>query len=167
MSLGASYDHTTMKRTERRWNGDHRAIQADSKSKCDDEAETLARMHKRLEDSRGRIEAETLVRMHKRVEDRRRSYVQRTTSSGVECIYRVPPNLTEIVSIGPYHRDRGTVLEEFDNYKWRFLDYVLSFTRLKGNDLDEIVRSMSDLERSARICYSEPTPISSADFIQL
>nr|GMD39574.1 UPF0481 protein At3g47200-like [Ipomoea batatas] len=114
--------------------------------------------------------------MHKRLEDSRRSFVQRTTSSGVECIYRVPPNLTEIsantiapeiVSIGPYHRDRGTVLEEFDNYKWRFLDYVLSFTRLKGNDLDEIVRSMSDLERSARICYSEPTPISSADFIQL
>ncbi|XP_031111801.1 UPF0481 protein At3g47200-like [Ipomoea triloba] len=137
MSLGAS---------------DHRAIQPDN------------------DDIESRIEAETLARMHKQLEDRR-SFLQRTTSrrSSV-CIYRVPPSLTEvsantiapeIVSIGPYHRDRDTVLK-FENYKWSFLDYVLSFTRRNGNDLDKIIRSMSDLERSA-----DATLISSADFVEM
>ncbi|XP_019190300.1 PREDICTED: UPF0481 protein At3g47200-like [Ipomoea nil] len=88
---------------------------------------------------------------------------------------KVPPSLTEvntdtkateIVSIGPYHRGRDKVFE-FENYEWSFLDYILCFTMRNGNDLDRIIRSMPDLERSAGICYSEPISISSKDIAEM
>lgn len=150
-----------MRRTERMWNGDHRAIQPESESGDNIDIEE-------------RIDAEALALMRRRLEDRR-GVLQRTTSRSSVCIYRVPPSLRgvradaivpEIVSIGPYHRGRNGLLE-FENYKWSFLDYVLSFTMRNGSDLHRIMKSMADLEGSTRRCYSEPTPISSADFVEM
>lgn len=87
-------------------------------------------------------------------------------------IFRIPKLLRginpkaeepEIVSIGPYHRDKPQVLE-FERLKPLFLERFLLRT---GEDLKELTALVAKMESSARACYSEHVNMTSCDFVQM
>lgn len=87
-------------------------------------------------------------------------------------IFRIPKLLRginpkaeepEIVSIGPYHRDKPQVLE-FERLKPLFLKRFLRRTK---EDLKELTALVAKMESSARACYSEHVNMTSCDFVQM
>ncbi|KAL7170454.1 hypothetical protein ACSBR2_035350 [Camellia fascicularis] len=114
------------------------------------------------------------ILIQKHLEENRREGIRSTTEKDYITICRVAQNLQriskrdtepEMVSIGPYHRDKDEVLE-FQSYKWQFLDSLLSRIQ-KPQSLLHITRAMKKIEYDARRRYSEPIDMSSDDFIQM
>ncbi|XP_021293720.1 UPF0481 protein At3g47200-like isoform X1 [Herrania umbratica] len=84
---------------------------------------------------------------------------QHEDSSSSPCIQK-----PELVSIGPYHRDKDLPLNK---YKYFFLQKFLSRTRNQGNDLCFYVRQMMTLESRTRRCYSEDISMCSSEFVEM
>ncbi|KAI7996224.1 UPF0481 protein [Camellia lanceoleosa] len=108
-------------------------------------------------------------------EENRREGTQSTTERDFTCICRVPQNLAgicsratepELVSIGPYHRDKHEV-RGFRMYKLEFLRSLLSRIQEPQSSLRRMCRAMKELEYEARRRYSEPIDMSSDDFVQM
>ncbi|XP_068644690.1 UPF0481 protein At3g47200-like [Aristolochia californica] len=67
----------------------------------------------------------------------------------------------EILSIGPYHREKKR-LQEMEKQKWKYLRDFCS--RNDGLTLDDILIKVQELKKSARSCYLEDIPIGEAEF---
>ncbi|CAL5422198.1 unnamed protein product [Camellia sinensis] len=111
--------------------------------------------------------------IQERLEENRREGSQSITERETISIGRVTQNLKrissratepEMVSIGPYHRDKDL---EFQSYKWQFLDSLLSRTGQPQSSLRSMTRAMKELEEEARRQYSGAIDMSSDDFIQM
>ncbi|EOY28721.1 Uncharacterized protein TCM_030240 [Theobroma cacao] len=85
---------------------------------------------------------------------------QHEDTSSSPCIQK-----PELVSIGPYHRDKDLPLNK---YKYSFLQNFLSRTRNQGKDLCFYVRQMMTLELRTRRCYSdEDLSMCSSEFVEM
>ncbi|GKV50145.1 hypothetical protein SLEP1_g56857 [Rubroshorea leprosula] len=88
-------------------------------------------------------------------------------------IFRVPRRLhevnekayePEIISIGPYHRGKNH-LEMMEVHKVRFLGMLLR--RTNGHTAEPFVAALRGMVEKARNCYSEPSSISTEDFLEM
>ncbi|KAG6779744.1 hypothetical protein POTOM_016139 [Populus tomentosa] len=113
----------------------------------------------------------SLKRIQRRLEEGR-GIERHGGRSSSTCIFPFPhsfdkinPNTyrPELVSLGPYHRGEDHVLE-FEDYKWFFLDKLLSRSR---TDLSDYLGALKFNERSIRDCYSETISMSSHDFVEM
>ncbi|GMN39367.1 hypothetical protein TIFTF001_008595 [Ficus carica] len=92
------------------------------------------------------------------------------------CIFRVPQSLVEvngkiyaphIVSVGPYRRGEPQ-LKMIEEHKWRYLGSLVSRTEhAKGLKLENLMKSMAEMEDRARECYSEAIHLTSDEFIEV
>ena len=80
-----------------------------------------------------------------------------------QCIFKVPEELRmvnekaykpEIISIGPYHRNKGDHLRTMEEHKARYLQALLQ--RQNEQSVATLVQAMRELEVRARRCYAEP-----------
>ncbi|CAL5422173.1 unnamed protein product [Camellia sinensis] len=147
-------------------NGQHQAITI---GESNSNIETSVRSTNEIEESIDN----TFNLIQERLEENRREGTQSITEREIIAIGRVPQNLKrissratepEMVSIGPYHRDKDL---EFQSYKWQFLHSLLSRTGQPQSSLRSMTQSMKELEKFARRRYSGPIDMSSDDFIQM
>ncbi|XXG54324.1 hypothetical protein AAC387_Pa03g2234 [Persea americana] len=68
-----------------------------------------------------------------------------------------------IVSIGPYHRGSPSLLE-MEEVKWSNLKKV---SRRAGNDFNEYLKAMKEIEPRARGCYSGNIDMGANEFIEM
>ncbi|XP_010268966.1 PREDICTED: UPF0481 protein At3g47200-like [Nelumbo nucifera] len=96
---------------------------------------------------------------------------EREEQSQKVCIFRLPQGLAdidfkahepEIVSIGPFHRAKETLVE-FQDHKWYFLDSLLQ----RSKDLSVYIEAMKIREMEAKKCYSERINMSSTEFVMM
>ncbi|XP_028099204.1 UPF0481 protein At3g47200-like [Camellia sinensis] len=147
-------------------NGQHQAITI---GESNSNIETSVRSTNEIEESIDN----TFNLIQERLEENRREGTQSITEREIIAIGRVPQNLKrissratepEMVSIGPYHRDKDL---EFQSYKWQFLHSLLSRTGQPQSSLRSMTQSMKELEKFARRRYSGPIDMSSDDFIEM
>ncbi|GKV38054.1 hypothetical protein SLEP1_g46004 [Rubroshorea leprosula] len=70
----------------------------------------------------------------------------------------------EIISIGPYHRGNNH-LKMMEVHKVRFLGMLLG--RTNGHTAEPFVAALRGMVEKARNCYSEPSSISTEDFLEM
>ncbi|KAI7996231.1 UPF0481 protein [Camellia lanceoleosa] len=149
-------------------NGEHQAITI---AESDNNQELPVRSTNEIEES---TNVASIIHMQRRLNEIGREGIQNLRERQNAFICKVPQSLIEIgsprdiepeiVSIGPYHRSKDGVLE-FESYKWQFLHSLLSRTH-QPHDV-HLRQAMKELEREARRWYSEPTEISSKQFIEM
>ncbi|XP_042477707.1 UPF0481 protein At3g47200-like [Macadamia integrifolia] len=99
-----------------------------------------------------------------------------TTIRPTYCIYRVNKRIRKVnedaytpdtVSIGPYHRDKqNSQMKAMEKLKWRYVHALLDRTSERSN-LENYVEVLKELETEARGFYSEPSNLSSGEFIEM
>ncbi|EXB37757.1 hypothetical protein L484_013795 [Morus notabilis] len=92
------------------------------------------------------------------------------------CIFRVPQSLVDvngkvysphIVSVGPYRRGEPQ-LKMIEEHKWRYLGNLLSRTQqFNGLKLEDLMKSMAEIEDRARESYSEVICLTSDEFVEM
>ncbi|KAF8389082.1 hypothetical protein HHK36_025767 [Tetracentron sinense] len=87
------------------------------------------------------------------------------------CIHRVPTMLRslndaaytpQVISIGPFHCGKESLLV-MEEHKWRYLNAFLD--RYPQTNLEDYVKALRGLEKSARQCYAEPIKLGSDKFV--
>ncbi|GAB2279630.1 hypothetical protein Dimus_014274 [Dionaea muscipula] len=122
-------------------------------------------------------EIDWVVSIRKRYESARQKFEERPpTCSGEKrsIINKVPRNLKngadqknyipQVVSLGPYHHGKSSVLLEMEQHKWRALDHIL---KRHDQDINIYLNAMKELEEEARTCYERPVSYSSEEFVQM
>ncbi|KAJ6961366.1 hypothetical protein NC652_000317 [Populus alba x Populus x berolinensis] len=89
------------------------------------------------------------------------------------CIYKVPQRLRvlndkaytpQVVSIGPFHRDKKE-LQEMEDYKRMYLQ---DFLKWSNASLEDFIELIGDREATLRNCYAETfTDLSSEEFVKM
>ncbi|XAR69561.1 hypothetical protein NMG60_11001199 [Bertholletia excelsa] len=140
-------------------NREHHGIEIEEVNHKDTDAFVV-----RLQD---RLEAIKKVRTFRSTAEYcRKAYICKLPQSLVEISKRAAE--PEMVSIGPYHRGKDTLLE-FETHKWKLLISLLSRRKESRGvtDLGRLVATIKPLETKARSCYLEPIPMSSEDFVEM
>ncbi|KAL7145239.1 hypothetical protein ABFS83_07G067700 [Erythranthe nasuta] len=87
-------------------------------------------------------------------------------------IYRVHKHLRnvnvkayepEVISIGPYHRDKDN-LTMMEDHKLCYLQVLL---QRENENIEKYVSAIEPLEPEARKCYAEPVSLNAAEFIEM
>ena len=121
------------------------------------------------------VSKDRLALMHRKISEPPRLL---STAAGKHscCIFRVPQSLVEvngkiyaphIVSVGPYRRGEPQ-LRMIEEHKWRYLGSLVSRTEhAKGLKLENLMKSMAEMEDRARECYSEAIQLTSDEFVEM
>ncbi|XP_040996414.1 UPF0481 protein At3g47200-like [Juglans microcarpa x Juglans regia] len=89
------------------------------------------------------------------------------------CIYKVSDHIRksneeaytpQVISIGPFHRNKSRKLQKMEDFKLR---YLKSFTDRAETKLEDIVSTIKGAEESVRECYSETIPLGSDEFVEM
>ncbi|GAB2279634.1 hypothetical protein Dimus_014278 [Dionaea muscipula] len=117
-------------------------------------------------------EPEWVISIRKKLAEARQ--IEASSSWGKLSIYRVPHSLRDpahkksytpqVVSLGPYHHGKSSVLKEMEEHKWRALDHIL---KRHDQDINIYLNAMKELEEEARTCYERPVSCSSEEFVQM
>lgn len=102
-------------------------------------------------------------------------WVSLVDGNGTRCsmIYKVlqhirasDPNAYEprVLSIGPYHHGSSSLFQ-IEREKWLCLNYLLQLNRSRS--LQDYLVLITEVEREARICYSEDNIMNSRTFVEM
>ncbi|KAF5469018.1 hypothetical protein F2P56_013122 [Juglans regia] len=89
------------------------------------------------------------------------------------CIHKVSDHIRksneeaytpQVISIGPFHRNKNRKLQKMEDFKLR---YLKSFIDRAETKLEDIVSTIKGAEESVRECYSETIPLVSDDFVKM
>ncbi|GAB2279632.1 hypothetical protein Dimus_014276 [Dionaea muscipula] len=118
-------------------------------------------------------EPEWVVSIRKKLAEARQ--IEASSSWGNLSIYRVPRSLRDpahkkcystpqVVSLGPYHHGKSSVLKEMEEHKWRALDHIL---KRHDQDIKIYLDAMKELEEKARTCYERLGSFVSEEFVEM
>lgn len=84
----------------------------------------------------------------------------------LQCIRAADPNAYEpsVLSIGPYHHGVPSLLP-MEKEKWLCLDYVLKLN--SNRSLHDYLAIITEVQREARICYSDDNIMNSRMFVEM